>query len=141
VFDSRNTAIPIEKVTNEMTFERWKLTVRLVFAGTIHRSQGMTLSRAVVDFRPHDWGHGQLYVALSRVRNLYDLCVLLPADLDKPEIRVPVDQDVVHIVESMTVPSALTIPRDCVEIEEPVFLAPLRLTSLMTSRPMTILHR
>jgi hypothetical protein len=34
--------IPKEKVTKEMKFRRWQIAVRLVFAGTVHRSQGMT---------------------------------------------------------------------------------------------------
>jgi hypothetical protein len=37
------------------------------------------------------------------VRNHYDLRVLLPLDLDGPEIKAPVDQDIVHIVQSMSV--------------------------------------
>jgi hypothetical protein len=113
------TRIPIEKVTNGMRFRRWQIPVRLVFAGTVHRFQGMTLSRAVVDSRSQYWEHGQLYVALSRVRSPHDLCILLPGDLDDPEIRVPVDQGVVRIVESMTMPSSFAIPPNSVEMGEP----------------------
>jgi hypothetical protein len=96
----------------------------LVFTGTVHRSHGTILSRAVVDCRAQYWEYGQFSVARSRVKNPHHLRVFLPEDLDKPEIRVPVAQNVVRIVESMILPSALTIPRDCVEIQEPVFFAP-----------------
>jgi hypothetical protein len=36
------------------------------------------------------------------------------------QIKVPVDQDVVRIVQSMTVPSTFVIPADCTDVEEPV---------------------
>jgi hypothetical protein len=52
------------------------------------------------------------------VRNHYDLCVLLPLDLDGPEIKAPVDQDIVRIVQSMSVAPPSVIPPNCVGIEE-----------------------
>jgi hypothetical protein len=108
--------VPIEKVTNGMKFQRWQIPVRLVFAGTVHRSQGMTLSRAVVDYRSQFWEHGQLYVALSRVRQPEDLCLLLPADLRSAPIKVEGGVDVVTIVESMSGPLRFPIGRECLEM-------------------------
>jgi hypothetical protein len=52
--------------------------LRLIFAGTVHRSQGMMLQRAVIDCRMKFLEHGQLYVARSGVKNAGDLCILLP---------------------------------------------------------------
>jgi ATP-dependent exoDNAse (exonuclease V) alpha subunit len=75
------TRIPMEKTSNGMKFVRFQLLLRLVFAGTVHRSQGMTIERAVIDYRTKFWKHGQLYVALSRVKNPTDLCILLPPDM------------------------------------------------------------
>jgi hypothetical protein len=37
------TRIAMEKTSNGMKFIRWQIPLRLVFAGTAHRSQGMTL--------------------------------------------------------------------------------------------------
>jgi hypothetical protein len=71
----------------------WQIPVRLVFAGTVRRALGVTLFRAVAGCRSPYWEHGQLYVALSGVRNPYDLCTVLPVDLVHPEIKIPVDQD------------------------------------------------
>jgi ATP-dependent DNA helicase PIF1 len=45
------------------------------YALTIHKSQGMTLDAAVIDCK-NIFACGQLYVALSRVRNLENLKVL-----------------------------------------------------------------
>jgi hypothetical protein len=90
------------KQSNGMKFVRWQLPLRLLFAGTAHRSQGITLQRAVIDCRTKFWEHGQLYVALSRVKSAADLCILLPDDKEDFTIRPPIDPDVVQIVESIT---------------------------------------
>jgi hypothetical protein len=95
------TRIPMEKKSNGMIFVRWQLPIRLMFAGTVHKSQGMTLNKAVIDCRTKFWEHGQLYVALSRVKSPIDLCILLPSDTDDLTIRPPVDQEVVNIIESI----------------------------------------
>lgn len=43
------------------------------WAVTIHKSQGKTLPRAVIDMGTGAFAHGQVYVALSRCRSLNDL--------------------------------------------------------------------
>ena len=51
-----------------MTVERRQFPLRLAYAVTFNKSQGKTLDRVVVDVRNPPFAHGQLYVALSRVR-------------------------------------------------------------------------
>ena len=53
-----------------------QIPVRLAYALTIHKSQGLTLDAAVVD--PRCFASGQLYVALSRVRDIKKLHLLSP---------------------------------------------------------------
>ena len=47
-----------------------QVPIRLAWAVTIHRSQGMTLDRAVMDLGQSIFAPGQAYVALSRVRDI-----------------------------------------------------------------------
>jgi hypothetical protein len=45
------TRIPMEKTSNGMKFIWCQLYLRLIFARTVYRSQGMTLQRAVINYR------------------------------------------------------------------------------------------
>ena len=64
---------------------RKQFPVRPAYAITIHKSQSSTLDRVVIDLRQGIFDHGQLYVALSRVRQGSDLMILLRPD--QTEIR------------------------------------------------------
>ena len=44
---------------------------------TVHKSQAATMDRVVIDLRGDVFEHGQLYVAISRVRSANDVAVLL----------------------------------------------------------------
>ena len=57
---------------------RRQYPLRVAYSLTIHKSQGQTLMKVVVDLRSDVFSHGQLYVALSRVTHPGNIRVLLP---------------------------------------------------------------
>lgn len=52
--------------------------IRLAWAITIHKSQGLTFARAVIDFTGGTFAGGQAYVALSRCTSLEGICLRRP---------------------------------------------------------------
>ena len=48
----------------------------LAWAVTIHRVQGLSLDRAVMDLEKDVFAHGMAYVALSRVKYLEGVCIV-----------------------------------------------------------------
>lgn len=79
--DWTNARYIIDKQTNEIkeevegTFHQ--IPLRLAWAITIHKSQGLTFDKAIIDAQ-QSFAHGQVYVALSRCRNIQGLVLSRP---------------------------------------------------------------
>lgn len=67
--------------TQGVAVKRIQFPVRLCFACTCHRAQGMTLDRTALDFTRHPFTHGHCYVALSRTRCAADTLILTTPEL------------------------------------------------------------
>lgn len=76
-----NTRYEINERTNEITEEVegtfTQFPVKPAWAITVHKSQGLTFDRAIIDVQ-RAFTHGQTYVALSRCRTLEGLVLSAP---------------------------------------------------------------
>ena len=75
---------PITQVSGSLgqRYERQQLPLRLAWAMTIHKCQGLTLSKAWIDLGSSERTLGITYVALSRVKKIQDM-VIEPVTLER----------------------------------------------------------
>lgn len=67
----------------EVVGEFEQIPIKLGWAITINRSQGMTLDAANIDVGGGCFNHGQIYVALSRVKDLTNLAFVSPVKYER----------------------------------------------------------
>ncbi|XP_031789009.1 ATP-dependent DNA helicase PIF1-like [Nasonia vitripennis] len=79
--DRSNNIVCVNRITLycesefPFSFKRRQFPVKLAFAMTINKSQGQTFDKIGIDLRRNVFNHGQLYVAMSRVRSWDSLVV------------------------------------------------------------------
>ncbi|WPL19360.1 helicase-primase subunit BBLF4 [Thiorhodovibrio winogradskyi] len=84
-------------ITEEVIGKFTQYPLRLAWAITIHKSQGLTFERAIIDAAAA-FSHGQVYVGLSRCKTLEGLVLSAPI----PRHAVKTDQRVCHYVDAAT---------------------------------------
>lgn len=75
-----------KKITTRKTGSFTQYPVRLAWAVTIHKSQGKTFDRVVIDIGRGAFAHGQVYVALSRCTSFDGITLTKP--IMKSHIRM-----------------------------------------------------
>jgi ATP-dependent DNA helicase PIF1 len=80
-----------------------QLPLKLAWAVTIHKAQGLTLENARIDFGSGAFAPGQAYVALSRVTSLEGLSLVRP--LSVADVKVdPTSLDVTEEISRRSIP-------------------------------------
>ena len=69
-----------EKIKSEIVGSFTQIPIRLAWAMTIHKGQGKTFDRVIIDFGYGTFASGQAYVALSRCRSLEGLLLKSPLE-------------------------------------------------------------
>ena len=67
-----------EKLDSEVVGSFTQYPLKLAWAVTIHKSQGKTFSKVIIDFGQGTFSHGQAYVALSRCTSFKGLVLRRP---------------------------------------------------------------
>ena len=85
-WDIYNYAMQDGKLTSDVVGSFTQYPMRLAFAITIHKSQGKTFDKAVIDIGRGTFAHGQMYVALSRCRTLEG--IILKKEITLQHVRM-----------------------------------------------------
>ena len=100
-----NTKVTINETTKEIQEEVIgifkQIPLHLAWAITIHKSQGLTFDRAILDIND-SFAHGQVYVALSRCRSLEGMVLSRPLNIRKLAVDESVNQFISKELEEAT---------------------------------------
>ena len=69
------------EVLHEVVATFTQYPIKLAWAVTIHKSQGQTFEKVIIDLDRGSFAHGQTYVALSRVTSLEGLFLTRPINI------------------------------------------------------------
>ncbi len=73
--------LPYKEIHDDIVL--WQFLIEPAYATSVHKVQGMTLSKIVIGNLSNFWTTQQLYVALSRVRNEESISILRPSCSDQ----------------------------------------------------------
>lgn len=76
-----------ERIEAEPVGSYSQIPLRLAWAVTIHKAQGLTFDNLRLDMDRRSFAHGQLYVALSRCRTLAGLSLVRPVTKDDVQVN------------------------------------------------------
>ena len=99
----------VEKKIEEEEIGRYEqYPIRLAWAITVHKSQGLTFSQVKIDFTGGVFAGGQTYVALSRCTSLEGISLQEPLRQSEVFVRNEVKQFARHYNDQSTINTALT---------------------------------
>lgn len=85
MYDGLVSIIPFHRSWSSIGSQctRLQLPLKLAWAVAIHKSQGLTLDKVVIDIGKKEFSSGLTFVACSRVRKLSDILFTLPFTLQR----------------------------------------------------------
>ena len=99
----------VEKKIEEEEIGRYEqYPLRLAWAITVHKSQGLTFNQVKIDFTGGVFAGGQTYVALSRCTSLEGISLQEPIRQSEVFVRNEVKQFACHYNDQNTINTALT---------------------------------
>lgn len=99
----------VEKKIEEEEIDRYEqYPLRLAWAITVHKSQGLTFNQVKIDFTGGVFAGGQTYVALSRCTSLEGISLQEPIRQNEVFVRNEVKQFARHYNDQSTINTALT---------------------------------
>ena len=140
--------------TSGSNCSRLQIPLKLAWAVTIHKSQGLTLDKIVIDIGRKEFSSGLTYVACSRVRCLKHLLFSMPfayqrlSNLSKSQrlqerIREDchlqsIQQSLISVAEEQPSPDTMTLsPPPLSELSRTVTLSPYMLSELSHTMTMS----
>ncbi|MDR0894559.1 MAG: AAA family ATPase [Prevotellaceae bacterium] len=108
------------KVEEEVLGTFTQFPVRLAWAITVHKSQGLTFSRVIIDFTGGVFAGGQTYVALSRCTSLEGLSLKMPVTRSDIFVRAEVVNFAERFNNPRTIDRAMKVAQADVEYDAAV---------------------
>ena len=137
-----------EKILTEVVGQFIQYPIKLAWAITIHKSQGLTFDKVIIDLGKGTFSHGQLYVALSRCRKLDGLVLKNPVRkkhifLDRRIIKFLTQYQYDYANKNLPVKQKISILEDAIKNKQTLEITYLKSTDEKTKRlilPLSIGH-
>jgi len=133
--------VPVRRTWHSSTgnCSRLQIPLKLAWAVTIHKAQGLTLDKVVIDIGKKEFSSGLTYVACSCVRSLEDLLFTAPFPYQRlsnlstsNHLQQRLQEDSrLRCIEQSSITSTITTPL-------PVSTDALPLTSVSTMSPVSV---